>query len=73
MDWHSQSIWHKGLPKKWEKAAYSFELKFHGVELYLTSELSHQDMELQVGWVVWLQSLGGGSMYPKKSLGKTFS
>lgn len=49
MDWHSQSIWHKGLPKKWEKAAYSFECELHGVELYLTSELSYQELLLQAG------------------------
>lgn len=66
MDWHSQSIWHKGLPKKWEKAAYSFELELHGVELYLTSKLFYQELLLQAGRVVWLRSLGGVLMYPKK-------
>ena len=39
----------KGLKRSRESKAYSFEYKLHMVELYLSSELSYQELALQEG------------------------
>jgi transposase len=39
----------EGLKRKRKNRVYPFEFKMHVVKLYLTSELSYQDLALQVG------------------------
>ena len=56
-------------------AKYSFEFKLHVVELYLTSELSYQELAFQVGiidpgritsWVSDYRAAGPEALKPKK-------
>ena len=39
----------EGLMRSRQQQVYTFEFKLHVVELYLTSELSYQELALQVG------------------------
>lgn len=65
----------KGLIRSRQKTVYSFEFKLHVVELYLTSELSYQDIALQVGmtnpaqiakWVMDYRAAGPEALKPKR-------
>ncbi len=58
-----------------QKQAYPFEFKLHVVELYLTSELSYQELALQVGmtdparitrWVMDYRAAGPEALKSKK-------
>ncbi|MBS5931504.1 MAG: IS3 family transposase [Clostridiales bacterium] len=44
-----KSFGNDGLMKSRQNKSYSFEFKFHVVELYLTTEVSYQDLALSVG------------------------
>ena len=65
----------EGLMRSKHQAVYSFEFKLHVVELYLTSELSYQQLALQVGmmdpsrivnWVGRYRAAGPEALKPKK-------
>ena len=65
----------KGLIRSRKKANYSFEYKLHVVELYLSSEVSYQDLALQerinnptqiVKWVNDFRIAGPDALRPKK-------
>lgn len=64
-----------GLMRSRKNESYSFEFKLHVVELYLTSELSYQQLALQVGmtdparitrWVLDYRAAGPEALKPKK-------
>ena len=64
-----------GLIRSREKKTYSFEFKLHVVELYLTSELSYQELALREGiynpsqickWVKDFQIAGPDALRPHK-------
>ena len=65
----------EGLMRSKHQAVYSFEFKLHVVEFYLTSELSYQELALQVGlnnpglitrWVNEYRAAGPEALKPKK-------
>ena len=65
----------QGLMRSRVKQFYSFEFKLHVVELYLASELSYQELALQVGmtdpatitrWVQDYRAAGPEALKPKK-------
>ena len=65
----------EGLMRSRQQHVYTFEFKLHVVELYLTSELSYQELALQVGmtdparitrWVMDYRSVGPEALKPKK-------
>ena len=65
----------EGLVRSRQNQAYTFEFKFHVVELYLTSELSYQDVAFQVGmtnpsqvakWVMDYRAAGPEALKPRK-------
>ena len=64
-----------GLKRSRIQQTYTFEFKLHVVELYLTSELSYQELALQVGmtdparitrWVLDYRAAGPEALKPKK-------
>ena len=64
-----------GLRRSRQKKDYTFEFKLHVVELYITSELSYQELALQVGmtnpaqitrWVLDYRTSGPEALKPKK-------
>ena len=64
-----------GLIRSREKKTYSFEFKLHVVELYLTSEVSYQELALSQGmnnptlitrWVNDFKIAGPDALRPKK-------
>ena len=64
-----------GLKRSREKKKYSFEFKLHVVELYLTTEVSYQELALTVGinnppiiakWVNDYRIAGPDALRPKK-------
>ena len=64
-----------GLRRSRGNKSYTFEFKLHVVELYLTSELSYQQLALQVGmtdparitrWVLDYRAAGPEALKPKK-------
>ena len=64
-----------GLKRSREKKVYSFEFKLHVVELYLTSELSYEEIALMFGitnspmitqWVTAYRAAGPEALKPKK-------
>ena len=64
-----------GLKRSRQKQVYSFKFKLHVVELYLTSELSYQELALQVGmpnssqitrWVLDYKAAGVDALKTKK-------
>ena len=64
-----------GLIRSREKKTYSFEFKLHVVELYLTSEVSYQELALSQGmnnptlitkWVNDFRIAGPDALRPKK-------
>ena len=65
----------EGLMRSRQQQVYPFEFKLHVVELYLTSELSYQELALQVGmtnpsqinrWVMDYRAAGPEALKPKK-------
>ena len=65
----------QGLLRNRANQSYTFEFKLHVVELYLTSELSYQELALQVGmtnpsqinrWVMDYRAAGPEALKPKK-------
>ena len=65
----------EGLKRSRQQQKYTFEFKLHVVELYLTSELSYQELALQVGmtnpalisrWVMDYRVAGPEALKPKK-------
>lgn len=65
----------EGLMRSRKKANYSFEYKLHVVELYLSSEVSYQDLALQerinnpaqiAKWVNDFRIAGSDALRPKK-------
>ena len=65
----------EGLIRKRKNQTYSFEFKFHVVELYLTTEVSYQDLALSVGinnpslitkWVNDFRIAGPDALRPKQ-------
>ena len=65
----------EGLKRSREKKKYSFEFKLHVVELYLTTEVSYQELALTVGinnpsiitrWVNDYRIAGPDALRPKK-------
>jgi transposase len=65
----------EGLMRSRQQQVYTFEFKLHVVELYLTSELSYQELALQVGltdparitrWVMDYRTAGPEALKPKK-------
>ena len=65
----------EGLMRSRQQQVYTFEFKLHVVELYLTSELSYQELALQVGmtdparitrWVMDYRAAGPEALKPKK-------
>ena len=64
-----------GLVRRRQAQTYSFEYKLHVVELYLSSELSYQELALQVGmtnpaqiarWVMDYRTAGPEALKPRK-------
>lgn len=64
-----------GLMRSRKKENYSFDFKLHVVELYLTTEISYQNLALQVGlnnpslitrWVNDFQIAGADALKPKR-------
>ena len=64
-----------GLMRSRQHQVYTFEFKLHVVELYLTSELSYQELALKVGmtnptqivrWVMDYRAAGPEALKPKK-------
>lgn len=65
----------EGLKRSREKKNYSFEFKQHVVELYLTTEVSYQELALTVGinnpsiitrWVNDYRIVGADALRPKR-------
>ena len=65
----------ESLRRSRQQQSYPFEFKLHVVELYLTSELSYQQLALQVGmtdparitrWVLDYRAAGPEALKPKK-------
>lgn len=65
----------ESLLRSRKQQSYPFEFKLHVVELYLTSELSYQQLALQVGmtdparitrWVLDYRAAGPEALKPKK-------
>ena len=65
----------EGLRRKRKNQTYSFEFKVHVVELYLTTEVSYQELALLVGmnnpplitrWVNGYRAAGPDALKPKK-------
>jgi transposase len=65
----------ESLLRSRQQQSYPFEFKLHVVELYLTSELSYQQLALQVGmtdparitrWVLDYRAAGPEALRPKK-------
>lgn len=65
----------EGIKRSREKKKYSFEFKLHVVELYLTTEVSYQNLALSVGmnnpciitkWVNDYRIAGPDALRPKK-------
>lgn len=65
----------EGLLRSRKKQTYSFEFKLHVVELYLSTEVSYQDLALSVGmnnppliakWVNDFRVAGSDALRPKK-------
>ena len=65
----------EGLMRSRQQQVYTFEFKLHVVELYLASELSYQELALQVGmtdparitrWVMDYRAAGPEALKPKK-------
>lgn len=63
------------LMRSRSKQSYPFKFKLHVVELYLTSEMSYQELALQVGmknpsqiarWVIDYKTVGPEALKPKK-------
>ncbi len=70
-----QKIGDNGLMRSREKKTYSFEYKMRVVELYITSEISYQELALQEGianpamlakWVNDFRIAGPDALRPKK-------
>ena len=70
-----QAFGNEGLVRSRKKNNYSFEYKLHVVELYLTSEISYQDLALQEGitnpsmivnWVNRFRAAGPDALRPRK-------
>jgi len=70
-----QSLGDKGLMRSRKNETYSFEYKLHVVELYLTTEVSYQDLALSEGinnpslivkWVNNFRIAGSDALRPKK-------
>lgn len=64
-----------GLLRSRKKETYSFDFKLHVVELYLTTEVSYQELALQVGinnpplitkWVNDFRIAGSDALKPKR-------
>lgn len=64
-----------GLMRSRKKETYSFDFKLHVVELYLTTEVSYQELALQVGinnpplitkWVNDFRIAGADALKPKR-------
>lgn len=65
----------KGLMRSRENKNYTFEFKLHVVKLYLTTEVSYQDLALSVGinnptiiaqWVNNYRAVGPDALRPKR-------
>ena len=65
----------EALMRSRQQQVYPFEFKLHVVELYLTSELSYQELALKVGmtdparitrWVMDYRAAGPDALKPKK-------
>ena len=65
----------EGLARSRQQKSYPFEFKLHVVELYLTSELTYQDLAFKAGmttpaqiarWVMEYRSAGPDALKPKK-------
>lgn len=65
----------EGLIKKTKNETYSFEFKLHVVELYLTTEVSYQELALSVGinnpsvlvkWINDFRIVGPDALRPKQ-------
>lgn len=65
----------EGLMRSRKKETYSFDFKLHVVELYLTTEVSYQELALQVGinnpplitkWVNDFRIAGADALKPKR-------
>ena len=65
----------ESLMRSRKRQIYTFDFKLHVVELYLTSELSYQEVALQVGmtnpgqitrWVIDYKAAGPDALKPKK-------
>ncbi len=70
-----QTFGDEGLMRSRKNEVYSFEFKLHVVELYLTTEISYQDLALSVGinnpplinkWVNDYRIAGSDSLLPKR-------
>ncbi len=70
-----QCFGEEALMRSRKQTVYTFEFKLHVVELYLTSELSYQELALQVGianpalitsWVSKYRVAGPEALKPKK-------
>jgi len=64
-----------GLMRSRQPTKYTFDFKLHAVELYLTSEVSYQELALSLGmnnltiiskWVNDFRAAGPGALRPKK-------
>lgn len=60
-----------GLMRSRKNEAYSFEFKLHVVELYLSTEVSYQELALSVGRIAGPDALRAKRKGRKKSLGSS--
>ena len=70
-----QTFGEEGLHRSRQKKKYSFEYKLHVVELYLSNEVSYQELALKEGinnpsmlakWVSDFRAVGPDALRPKK-------
>ena len=70
-----QVMGEKGLQRSRKNETYSFQFKLHAVELYLSTEMSYQDLALQlklksdgilVNWVRRYRAVGIEGLKPKR-------
>ncbi len=70
-----QTLGEEGLMRSRKKESYSFKFKLHVVELYLTTEVSYQELALSVGinnpalitrWVNDYRIAGSDALKPKR-------
>ena len=72
--WSYQNLGAEGLMRCREKKSYSFQIKKHAVELYLTTDITYSELAASLGistpslithWVADYRAAGPGALKPK--------